>query len=372
MEEEKEVFSPTIHILGLGAVGKYIAHALASLPNGPPVTLLMHRPLLIQQWHDEGAAIRVFANGKYHVQTGFSVESSAKFERPSNTTINNLVVTTEPRITVAALSSIKHRLRKTSTICLVQEGMGIVDLINRTVFPDPNDRPTYVLGRSYHDLKSTDRHFTIVENQVGGLYCAKLPQVVETKEEYFAPIVNRTDFSWSLQARHLVGSLLKAPALNTTTIGHKSFFMRQLSRLVVGSIIGPLSVAYDCPNDKLLYNYGASENIRHLVAEISGIVMSLPEIARINRAEYRFGNRKLNNIVLGCIKKTGNNSSAMLQDVRAGRRTDIDFYTGYLVQRAAELGIPCPRNHMLLHLVKGKQARVSREANSYIPFEVGS
>ena len=391
LEEERAVFNPAIHILGLGAIGKYIAHALASLPNSPPITLLMHRPLLIQQWHDEGAAIRVFTNGEYHVQTRFNVESSAKFERqypeqqfprfgpdlehsaePPNTLINNLIVTTEPSITVAALSSIKHRLRKTSTICLVQEGMGMIELINRTVFPDPNDRPTYILGRSTHDLKSTNRLFTIVENRVGDLYCTKLPQVVETKEEYFAPVVNRTDFSWSLQARHVVGSLIQTPGLNTKSLGHKTFFAKQLVRLAVSAVIGPLSVAYDCSNDKLLYNYGASENIEHLVAEISQIVMSLPEFAGFHLLERRFRIKTLNNIVLRCIRKTGNNTSTMLQDVRAGRRTDIDFFTGYLVQRATELGIPCPRNHMLLHLVKGRQATASREANSYIPFEEGS
>ncbi|KAE9370511.1 6-phosphogluconate dehydrogenase C-terminal domain-like protein, partial [Stipitochalara longipes BDJ] len=384
--QEKVEFSPTIHVLGLGATGKYIAHALASLPNGPPVTLLMHRPLLIQQWHDEGAAIKVLVNGEYHVQTRFNIESCAKFERtdsqqqlprfgpnlehsaePPGTVIDNLVITTEPSITIAAISSIKHRLRKTSTICFVQEGLGVIERINSTIFPDPRDRPTYVLGRITHDLKSTDRHFTIVENRIGGLYCSKLPQVVETKEEYFAPVINRTDFSWSLQARHLVGSLIQTPALNTKSLGHKSFFVRQLVKLAVGAVIGPLSVAYDCSNDQLLYNYSASQNIRYLVAEISRIILSFPELARFNKIEDKFNINKLDNIILRSIRKTGNNTSTMLQDVRAGRKTDVDFYNGYLIQRATELGVPCPRNHMLLHLVKGRQARRSREANSYIP-----
>src|SRR5438874_1470778 len=65
-EIEREPVSKTIHILGLGAVGKYIAHNLAGQPDAPLVTLLMHRPLLMQQWHDEGAAIRLLKNGKIY------------------------------------------------------------------------------------------------------------------------------------------------------------------------------------------------------------------------------------------------------------------------------------------------------------------
>jgi 2-dehydropantoate 2-reductase len=388
LQQEQMKFNRTIHILGLGTVGKFVAHSLAGLPYGPPVTLLMHRPLAMQQWHDEGAGIKVLINGEYHVQTNFHIESSADFRRqdplqrfpafgpnlehsaePPNTVIDNLVVTTNPCVTLSAISSIRHRLRKTSTICLVQDGLGIIEKINSKLFPDPHDRPTYVLGRITHDLKSTDRQFTIVENRVGSFLCSKLPQVVETKEEYFSPVINRTDFSWSLQARHLVGSLIRTPALNTKSLGHKSFFVGQLRKLAVGAVIGPLSVAYDCSNDQLLYDYAASQNIKHLVAEICQIILSLPELAKFNGLEEKFNADLLENIVLRSLKKTGRNTSTMLQDIRRGQRTNIDFQNGYLVQRAIELGIQCPRNHTLLHLVKGKQARRSRQDNLYIPFQ---
>lgn len=390
VQREQEEFNPTIHVLGLGTAGKFIAHSLAALPNGPPVTLLMHRPLAMQQWHDEGAAIKILVNGEYHVQTDFYIESSANFQRqdpgqrfpgfgpdlehsaePPNTVIHTLIVTTEPSTTLSALSSIKHRLRKTSTICFVQDGLGIVEKINRLIFPDPRDRPTYVLGRITHDLKSTDRQFTIVENRTGRFHCTKLPQVVQTKEEYFNPVINRTDFRWSPQSRHLVRSLTRTPELNTNTLGHKDFLVRQLRKLAVGAVIGPLSVAYDCPNDQLLYDYAVSQNIRYLVAEICQIILSFPELARLERLEQKFNVNLIENIVLRSIKKTGSNTSKMLQDVRAGRKTDIDFFNGYLVQRAMELGLACPINHTFLHLVKGKKAMKSREENLYIPVRDG-
>jgi len=387
LQKEKVEFNRTIHILGLGTAGKYIAHSLAGLPNGPPVTLLMHRPLIMQQWHDEGAAIRILINGVCHVQTGFHIESSANFQRrdptqrfpgfgpnlehsaePPSSAIDMLIVTTDANTTFSALFSIRHRLRKSTTICFIQDGLGILEKINKNIFPDPYERPTYILGSMSHRLASTERHFTIVEKRFGEIKCSKLPQVLETKEGYFSPTIKREDFSWSPQAQHLVGSLLRAPWLNTKSIGHKSFFMSQLEQLVIDAVIGPLSVAFDCSNDQLLYNYHVSRNMQFLLQEISHIIQSFPELATLDGVPQIFAAERLESVVLSCIKKTGRNVSSMLQHVRAGKKTDIDFYNGYLVLRATELGIDCPRNLELLHLVKGKQAMKSREKNLYIPF----
>jgi len=387
LSKEKVEFNRTIHILGLGTAGKYIAHSIASTPHGPPVTLLMHRPLVMQQWHDEGAAIRILKNGEFHVQTGFHIESSANFPRkhseqrfpgfgpnlehttePPSSVIDSLIVTTDPNTTLAAISSIRHRLRKSTTICFIQDGLGILEQINQTIFPDFNERPTYVLGRMTHKLASTERHFTIVRKKSGSIYCSKLPQVVETKDGDLSSIIKREDFSWSPQAQHLVGTLIRAHGLNGMSFGHKRFFRKQLQKVVVGATIGPLSVAFDCSNDQLLYNYNVSRIMRPLLQEISLIIQALPELQAIHNIEKTFGVEKLHARVISSIEQTGKNVSSMLQDVRNGNKTDIDFYNGYLVHRAMELGIDCSRNQMLLHLVKGRQAIKNRMKNMYIPF----
>lgn len=51
--------SPRIHFLGSGSLGKYIAYNLAGLFLKPPITLNLHRPLLVQEWYDQGAALEV-------------------------------------------------------------------------------------------------------------------------------------------------------------------------------------------------------------------------------------------------------------------------------------------------------------------------
>ena len=53
------------------------------------------------------------------------------------------------------------------------------------------------------------------------------------------------------------------------------------------------------------------------------------------------------------VAATSENRVSMLQDLMAGRKTEIDFLCGVVVERGRALGIPTPRNEMLHALVKG-------------------
>lgn len=45
----------------------------------------------------------------------------------------------------------------------------------------------------------------------------------------------------------------------------------------------------------------------------------------------------------------------MLQDVRAKRRTEIDYITGYLLRQARAHGLAAPENTRIYNLVKHKE-----------------
>ena len=53
------------------------------------------------------------------------------------------------------------------------------------------------------------------------------------------------------------------------------------------------------------------------------------------------------------VTSTSENRVSMLQDLMAGRKTEIDFLCGAVVSRGGELGIPTPRNEVLLALMRG-------------------
>lgn len=56
------------------------------------------------------------------------------------------------------------------------------------------------------------------------------------------------------------------------------------------------------------------------------------------------------------IASTAQNHSSMFQDVEAGRRTEIDAITGFVVDRAEAHGVSVPVNRTLLALVEGWEA----------------
>jgi 2-dehydropantoate 2-reductase len=383
LELEHET-SSTIHVLGATRFGKYIAHSLAGLPHAPPVTLLLHTNGLMRRWEEEGAAIRVLREGKLTVQSEIEVEFSGDFESrgfqghsprgrysSNDSIIHNLVVATDGFATLPALTAIVHRLRPWTSICFLQDGMGIIDKINSNLFPDPMRRPHYALGNMSHKLTPTERFFTLIEREAGDVSLSVLMRTTKPRDQFLGvpqerPLVRRLDGGWA-RFVYLLRTLTRSPELKARALSRPDFHMEQLEKLAVNAALGPLSVLYDCPNDQLLNNYNVRHTMRLVLQETSLILRSLPEISRVARIHDRFSAQRLERIFFSTIRTTRENTSAMLQDVRAGKRTGIDFYNGYLVSRAMELGIACPHNEMLLAMVKAKQVVGSRKDEWHIP-----
>lgn len=380
-----------IHIMGLNTYGRYIAQSLAA--NGTPVTLLMHRPLLIQDWHDEGKSIKLLRDGRIHVTSGYQVESSASREdyrqkdpdnpvfkrfgknlehtaEPPETIIDTLIVTSHAAFTIPSLSRIAHRLRPSSSICFCVDGLGIIEKVNHAIFPDPDERPTYLMANMSHKLEAGRGSFDVVETEMGSMFITKPPRILGKKSKEREFMVRRQDFSWSPTAKNLVGVLLQTPELNTQPLGHKSFLRRQLMRLAMHALIDPVSVAFELKGDELLYNYRISQYMRMILKEISLVIRSLPELRSIPNIEKDFSVEKLEVRANHILQGLGDTYTDFCLEVKAGRRkTGLEFCTGYLLKRAWRLGIECPAMRALELQVEGKQQHYSRLARDYIPFD---
>ncbi|RDW77422.1 hypothetical protein BP6252_05475 [Coleophoma cylindrospora] len=378
-------FSRTIHVLGSGPVGKYVAHSLSRLPNPPPVSLILHHPLLLQQWQDEGQAIRLVKDShvdvncdvnidtSYPAQQGYPVGDSNELAHSENSVIDHLIVTTEGGVTIPALKAIKHRLRTFSTVCIISDGLGIVEEVNSMLFPSPLIRPNYVLGSMSHNVQaSPDWNFAVIENSIGKLSLTSLErQKDHSNADFEGPPISIMDNGWSTisnTSRYLMRVLTRVPEFDATGYANIDYMGSQLEKLAVNAVIGPLSVVFDCLNDELLYNYHVTRTMRPLIAEISKIIRNLPEVKRMPKAEHNFSVDRLQAIVFSVLTRTGRRHSEMLIQVQKGQRTDVDHFNGYLIKRALELDIPCPLNEMLLFSVKGKQSIIDRTMQNKIPF----
>lgn len=120
-------------------------------------------------------------------------------------------------------------------------------------------------------------------------------------------------------------------------------------KLAVNCVINPLTVFYDCTNGELA-------QYPQEIAALSN------EVAAVMEREGQHVSREwLIDYVMEVIRTTSGNVSSMLQDIRALRRTEIDYINGYVIRRARAQGLATPENNRLYEYIKRKEQDYDRE-----------
>lgn len=119
-------------------------------------------------------------------------------------------------------------------------------------------------------------------------------------------------------------------------------------KLAVNCVINPLTALWNCPNGELLTHPELTEAICNEVAAV------------MEREGHHTSADDLLYYVNQVIENTAKNISSMLQDVRAQRRTEADYITGYLLRRARAHGIAVPENTRLYEQIKRKESEYER------------
>jgi 2-dehydropantoate 2-reductase len=342
-----------IFILGTGNVGNFVAHALAGLPERPPITLLLHSRKSIDAWKRRQGVIELVTDGISEVRDGFDAElcastdgSDSRLER-QNEAIHNLIVAVKAPNTVAALNTVKDRLNHQTQILFIQNGMGVPEEVSAKVFPIKEQRPGYSLGITSHGINSTVP-FTITHAGRGSTSLATLPP--DTPE---APPPGPTGPPTS--SNYLLRTLTQSPQLQAREHPYADFLQLQAEKLAINATINPLSAMLNCRNGQLLQNAHTTSLAHLLIAEISQLIRSLDELQGVADVQTRFAPPRLEALVASVARRTRDNISSMLQDIRAGRPTEIEYINGYVVRRARDMGLQCPHNDTLLQLVLARQ-----------------
>ncbi|KAJ5772153.1 hypothetical protein N7520_002682 [Penicillium odoratum] len=389
-ETAKAPLSGRVHILGIGNVGSFIAHALASRQSRPPITLLLHSWAVYQSFRRKKKSIAIQYNGLDDIKTGFDVEvlsngiwhevlkdedkENVESEIPLDqvedisTDVNYehiecLIVASKASITKTAIKAVRHRLTKDSTIVLVQNGMGVVEMLNRSLFPDPENRPNYVQGIVSHGLSRLDK-FQISHRGVGTMIFA--PVVTEETPALLA----EEDTHWAPTTKYILRLLTLTPSLVATAETPAALLQYQLEKLAANCLINPLTALNDCTNGELLYIFDITRIMRLLLFEISSVIYALPELRGVPGIEERFSPERLRRITMNIASATSKNTSSMLQDVRSGSETEIDHMNGWIVRRGEELGIQCTLNYLVGLMVKSKMIVHQRRGNASIPLDI--
>lgn len=123
------------------------------------------------------------------------------------------------------------------------------------------------------------------------------------------------------------------------------------AKAMVNAAINPLTALTGLRNGRLVEIDSLRELMNAVTVEVSDIARSCGIFVREGIVQ----------MVEGICAETGDNRSSMLQDISAGRRTEIDFINGEIARRAEERGLEAPLCRMLTTLVKGREEAARSE-----------
>ncbi|MFA5558976.1 MAG: 2-dehydropantoate 2-reductase, partial [Methanofastidiosum sp.] len=123
------------------------------------------------------------------------------------------------------------------------------------------------------------------------------------------------------------------------------------SKVIINSAINNLASILDGENGILL-----DENLIGIVKEITAEGMTILQKEGIGISDDVFEK------TLDVIKNTSKNINSTLSDIRKGKRTEIDYISGKIIELGEKLDMPTPYNKALLSMIKYKENKLIQKS----------
>ncbi|EEY20808.1 conserved hypothetical protein [Verticillium alfalfae VaMs.102] len=273
--------------------------------------------------------------------------------------IPNLLVTTKASVALPEIDRLRRYLDENSVVAFAQNGMcklwpphGRAYTSHRYASRPP---PSWLACVTTHGVTSrgryTSEHASVADLKIGSVLPG--PQ-------------------GGASSTYLAEQLARAPFLHGQQVLRADLWTLQLEKLVVNCIINPLTALLRCKNGYLFEKPDGPlmRLIDVLLAEASAVLQHVVQhpstdtilddarntASAIDRHMLleRFSQTQLKRMLLVVGHKVRDNTSSMLQDVRAGRQTEIQDFNGWLVHMAAFLdpGLDTSNHELLIELVE--------------------
>ncbi|KFX94656.1 hypothetical protein O988_06168, partial [Pseudogymnoascus sp. VKM F-3808] len=271
---------------------------------------------------------------------------------PHGAPISHLILTTKSPSTAAAITPLLPRLGPGSTILFTQNGVGAVEEVD-ALFP-AGKKPTYLSAIVTHGVFST------------GQFSATHAGVADLK---IGPVLagGGDGKPLSAEARWLMDTILASEALAAREVEAGELLRVTLEKLVANAVINPLTAIFRIPNGGVL-DPSLAPLRKALVEEASAVILAhLSTLSAVDAAAAeRFSAEALGRMVEGVCTATSGNRSSMLQDVEAGRGTEVGYINGWIVRKGRELGVETGVNEVVLGMVERGEVRALDEAGELV------
>ena len=381
-----------IHVLGIGNLGRLFATSLAQLPVPVPVTLIVHRKALLEQWV-ANPGIEMRRSGVCSRFTNFDVEwwtdqppdNGPVTEVCDGRPVSNLIVSTKAPEALPQVDRLRRYLDGTSTVAFVQNGMNKMWPPHGITYNNHryqrDNHPNWIVCVTTHGVTSLGTfqslHASLADVAMGPV------------------LLNRSS---AQLADYLVSRLAAAPHLDARSVSRSDLWVLQLEKLVVNCVINPLTAVLRCKNG-VLFARSDGPIVRAmdaLLEEAGGILRSLAQHEstreilsgggeEMNSCEWdaprelesrrrdlleRFSTPRLRAMLYSVGERVKENTSSMLQDVEAGKSTEIGDFNGWLVENAGFLGgrLSVENHKTLIRLVKSNAVLEEAQLGEYFSY----
>lgn len=362
--------SDQIHVMGLDLVGRYITHTLAGCETIPPVRYLLHTPQLCQRWIRSRGQLTLHRGRDIVVRRGIEAEdiSEPAEDLDDDDIIRNLIVTVPAGQVVQSIERIKNRLDHRSTICLVNDGLGVAEALIETYFPVESRRPIFLLGHLSTHLGHTGTGFSVSEVRQGRLYLSIFSPHASGSGMPFE-IKRHPPLERTARATQLIGLLTAIPGLRATGHPVTYFFKQKLPTVAFRAVVDPLAVLLDSTYDKVRKNEHASHLMDRLLGEVGRVVSSLPELRHSPEFRQSAIDSWLRKEVSKKLMLQRTADSKMRAYTARGWDTDVDFLAGYFVRRGRQVGVNVTALDSVMWAVKAKRKAVLNKLADAIPMD---
>ncbi len=127
------------------------------------------------------------------------------------------------------------------------------------------------------------------------------------------------------------------------------YYEMLVNKLIVNAIVNPLTAILQVENGQLIANPFYHQTVKIFFSEMAAIV------------KLKDPNASFEKMVNVCLK-TAENRSSMLQDVEAGRKTEVEAILGFLLEEAEKQEKNAPLCTVFYHLIKGKEKESAHKA----------
>lgn len=364
-----------VYILGPGNLGRLYATCLSQLSNPPPITLVVHRRNLLEHWASQ-PGIEMTRYGHLERLSNFNIEWWTD-EKPTvgpveevaqGGHIRNLIVATKAPDAMSEVDKLRRYLDSSSTVVFVQNGMNRLwppqgALYSAHRYPG-GTHPNFLHGVTLHGVFS--------EGPFKSVHAAPADVVVG---------VVLSSERHADAAKYLTKLVTTAPHLAGRAVSSFELWILQLEKLVINMIINPLTAILRVKNGELFAHQDddVAKIMDQLLKETSNALQALiqHESSRellknsdipLNVLLQRLSAPTLRDMLWRVGEKVKFNKSSMLQDVEAGKQTEIRDFNGWLVETAELLdqGLDVDSHKILIKLVERGTRLDKAELSSHL------